>query len=273
MKQSIIGFIFLFSVQILIAQSKEYGTVGDQSLNDNFIKVIQIVYPEFAFSPDAKSFESRIKKYYTVPKAAANRAREMGLDKSPQVQQELALLYQTIEEKYLSALYYNEINNSTQVTIEESKTYYNTHLSDFTKPAEYSYLVALVYDTTKNTIIKAGEKLNYFAKSGNAQNDLKYGDKESFIIICQSNRVLTEQNREAAIIRSLNVGQISEPVLVNGMLSIFCVTGIKKEVVLPFDEVKEICAQQVKTIKINIATEQILEKAYEEYPVNMNTNK
>ncbi|MBP7076226.1 MAG: peptidyl-prolyl cis-trans isomerase [Bacteroidales bacterium] len=273
MKQSIIGFIFLFSVQIIIAQSKEYGTVGEQIINENLIKVIQIVYPEFTFSPDVKSFESRVKKYYTVPKVAAERAREMGLDKSPQVQQELALLHQTIEEKYLSALYYSEISNNIDVTIEESKNYYNTHLSDFTKPAEYSYFMALIYDTTQNTILKARDKLNSFAKSGKVESDLKYGDKESYIIIYQSNRVLTEQNREAAIIRSLNVGQISEPVLVNGMLSIFCVTGIKKEVVLPFDEVKEICAQQVKTIKINIATEQILEKAYEEYPVNMNTNK
>lgn len=270
MKTSAIIIMFLLAGYVVIF-AQPYGTVSDVPIDNFFIKTLQFVHPEFAFTPNSAAFTGKLQKAYIYDRAFAEEARKTGLDKDPEVARFLERIKHLIEDQYLARVYEKSFSSKDiTVTDAEARAFYNENIGLYTEPGEYSYLWATIHDSSKANIKSVREKLKTYSKLGSSLDEFKMGSKKTYSMAFERARAVRPGENLYEAVKSAKLMEIVGPFRSGNELFMIVVTGRSPENVKPFAEVKEICLERVRNQKGNKANSELRKRAMEQYPVSLN---
>ncbi len=250
--------------------AQNFGTVGPEKIDKDFIEALQFVYPEFAFSPDAEAFSRRIFKLYSLNRSYADEAREMGLEKDPETEAFLRKIKRIIEDAYLAGLYQNLMHQHVTVTDEEAAEYYDKHTELFTVPGVYSFLQARIFQPTHENIASVKEKLTMYAQMGESLDEFKMGAEGVYAITFERDRTVRSNDALYKRLHDAEPLEILGPFKSDDTAIMLVVIGKTPENVLPYEEVRERCRDDVHAEKTAELRRKSLEEAMKKYPVKLN---
>jgi len=267
----ITGSIFFGMMPSAHAQENfTLGHAGSQAIDQNFISALQLLSPDFGFSPNKDAFDGKLFKSYIKIKAKADIVRSLPVFKSEQVQKQLALVRQLAEEKYLASLYEkNAKETAYTVTDAEAREYYDMHILQFTQPGLYSYFTAYISDTLKNSVAEVEQQLKQYAAI--IKDNFKTGDKNSYSIIYEKEKALSANEYIYTILSKMKTGDYSMTSNGNKGLLIYMLSSKTAETVSTFDNVKDQCKAFVMNVKKEKAEQDFVESARKKYPVTLDS--
>jgi hypothetical protein len=263
--------IFLLPLIVGAQVNTLYGTVGNQVIDQTFINSLQLLSPDFGFTPNAEAFKVRLLKNYVLVKTKADAFRSRPAYKSDAVQKELAMIKQLAEDKYLATLYDRHQNDSVLIVSDaEARAYYDTHILQFTQPGHYSYFTAYVADTLKNSVPSVLNQLKQYAAI--IKEDFKTGDKSTYYVTYEKDKSVSANDFNHSILSKLKTGEHSLAANGGGNAVIVYMLGNKtQEVVTSFDKVKEQCKAMVTNAKRDKLVQDFVESAQRKYPVTLDS--
>jgi len=268
-----IVFVIITFVLIETASAQVlYGSVGEQKINSNFLTNVQLLYPDFALTPRKDVFVKNLEKLYILPKVNGDEARKRGLDTIPEIKAEIEFIKQLAEDKYLDFLLKSSKQTVVEVTQEEMKNYYAQHIMEFTPPAQFSFLKATLYDTSAVAIKAVKQKLDTYSKDETQLDEFKMGNKESYVIGFEKNKLVYPTQPEFKSLQGLQVKKTSEVMVESGFKVIYCITSKSDVTPKRFEEVREICRNNVQNQKQTLLNEALRKTALDKYPVFLDSN-
>ena len=269
-KMLLIGGIFLLPLAIFAQTNTVYGTVGNQLIDQTFINGLQLLSPEFGFTPNADAFKSRLFKTYVLTKAKADLVKTRPVYKADATQKLISMIRQLAEEKYLASLYDRSQTETTiPVNDAEARAYYDTHILQYTEPGRYSYFVAYVNDTLKTPVRTVINQLNQYAAV--IKEDFKTGDKNSYYITFEKDKSVSANDFVYAMLSKLKSGEYTIEPNGGSAVMIYMLGAKTPEVVTSFDRVKEQCKGMVINVKREKAAQDFIESVQKKYPVTLDS--
>ena len=267
MYMRVIIVFFLVACPALFAEP--YGTVGDVPIDDFFLRTLQFVHPEFSFTPDSAAFVRKLQKFYIYELAFADEARKVGLDKDPEVKAALERIKMLIENAYL-AKEYSKYMASQKLTVsdKEARAFYENNINQFTEPGIYSYLWAILHDTTEANIEAVREKLITYVKLGTALDEFKMGSPGTYSMAFEREQTIRPGDPLYEKVHDSQPGEVIGPFNSEGQMMMIVVVERTPEKVIPFSEVKEVCRQNVRAKKLAVAMDKIRKNAMKKYPIS-----
>lgn len=243
--------LVLLVIGILIGgftNAQTIGYVGNKSIDNDFLTQIQFVYPEFSFSNDSAEFINRLKKSYLYQIAYAEKARALNLDKDSVAAKNIYNIQKLIEDKYLAVLYLNYFyKQEFDVTKDEVYNYYNQNIYQFVEPGVYSYIWAIITDSSENNLKFVNDKIKELVKSDKNSEKLKKEVSDKYAILVEIDLTVRPNHFLYSRLRNTNKGNIVGPFYENGQLVLLAVLDVIPEKLIPFSQVEEFCRQ--KTIE------------------------
>lgn len=270
MKKILLLALLMWNLTPILAQ-QVYGTIGAQKIDSSFLQAMHLLYPSFTLTPNAALFKKGLNNLYVQTKASADEARKLGIDKDTAIQKQLALVKQLAEDKWLELIMKTKMATPPTVTDAEAKDYYNQHLAEFTNPGKYSFLMAVLYDTSATNIKAAKQALETYAKSGNPPVGLKVGNTSTYLLTFEKNREIFPNQGNMGVVKTLKPLQISQPVTNGSNKIMFCVITKQDDQQLPFEQVKTLCRNQVLNEKTNAQATEATKQAMDKYPIELDT--
>ncbi len=249
---------------------QKVGTIGKNQIDDVFLSTLQFVHPEFAFSPDSLDFTRRLFKSYILPEAYADTARKLGLDKDPEIKRQLEIVKRLAENNYLAMIYQKKQVITCDITDAEAKQYYDVNRAQFTEPGTYSFLQAYISDTSKATIKKVKDMLMTYSKMGTSLDQFKIGAEGQYSINFEKNLTLRPTDTYYKYLKNAKPNELVGPIKIDINIIMLVLIEMTPEKTKSFNEVKEICRQNVKMEKSNLKELEFRKKATDKYPIKLN---
>ncbi len=270
MRISVLVVVYVFFTgKALFAQTNVVlGKVGHQVIDQNFIDVMQILNPEFGYTPDSAAFAQRLFKAYSLIEANAEKARIKKLNENSEVKKNIELIRQLAEDRYLSFLLGKGTDIIYGATDEEALAYYNVHSALYTIPGTYSYFVATISDTVSHPIADVKKQLKQYASF--VTDEFKAGDGNSLQISFQKDKKLTPDFSEFEMMSKLRENDFAEIVTKENTKVLYLLIKKTASQIDPFQSVKENCKGNVINEKRIRANDDFVKSVWEQFPLLLN---
>lgn len=210
----------------------------------------------------------------------SDKAREVGLDKDPELQR---IINKVVNFHLARAYVHKYVKEAIQVSEDEALKWYENHRSDFTEPEKLS--IRQIFLSTngpevspkedKKALaqlllerIQKGEDFGVLSEGFSDDEDLKNkGGNLGYI----ARGALSPEYEDAVF--GLDVGQVSPIIEGSYGYSIFKNEGRKPETVKPFDEVRDTVIEVITQEKENERFLKTEKQLYEEYQVQVFEDK
>lgn len=254
-----------------IAQQTSIGTIGNQPIDNNFLKNIQTVWPQFTFVHDTAALKAVLTKLYSVNRSTTDAAHK-NLPKTDSIFAQIEQAKQLLEIKILSEYYLQKQIDAVTVSEAEVVKYYNENKQRFTQPAEASFFQIMLNDTSKQSISEI-KKLIDERKDLKGEALQASGTKNNEYSISYESYVFTKEFRLLQqIVAATQPGKLSPVVSEKGSGSfrMYYTLSYKPERIKTLEEAKDEC----KADLINTKRQQIIDTFYADatinYPVKLN---
>jgi|ERR1043165_715178 hypothetical protein len=272
MKYFITGALIISAPFFCVLKAQTFGKVGEQQIDQKFVDAVQLLNPDFALSQSAETFKAMVTKNYALPIFYAEEARKMGLDKNPEIIKEIELVKQLAENKLLTFLYEKHKADSLIVSDADGLAYYQQHKSEFTIPANYTYIHATIFDSTAANLRLIYKKLEPYTKGTPATEEIKEFIKGVYFLTYESNRTVYPYMPEYAAMKDLPLKTISKPTRQGDDLNFYVIISGTPAGLKPFEMVKEQCKEQVRNARIATVDDKLKRQAIEKYPVTLSSD-
>lgn len=260
------GSIFLLSLHSHAQGNFVLGKIGNQIIDQHFIAAVQLLNPDFGFTPDKEAFQVRLFKNYIRAKARAEIVRTRPIYRSDEVKKQIELVRQLAEDKYLATLYEGpSVPSDITVTDAEARMYYDVHIVQFTQPGQYSYYKAIIIDSTKTSVSDVVTQLYQYATI--IKENFKTGDKSIYYVTYEKDATLNASDPAYLILSKLKPKEYISVSNGGAGVMIYMLTARTPEVVEPFEKVKEQCVANVMNVKREQADQQFVISAQQKYPI------
>jgi len=228
-------------------KNKEIITV-DKSLIDN----IQLLHPDFFFSPDSLILNNNLMKYYINEKISGDDPLKSKLINDTIIIKKRDLFLKMAEDLYWHNMLINE-RNKLQVTVSENEllTYYKNNLDKFKKPYTFSFWQAWVTTDDEEIIDLVKSKLQKMSKVlPKPEDEISKYSEESFAINFEFPCQFSMEYPLYPHLISSKINEIAGPFSVETSTVFIVMKERSGGETQPFDEAKMQCELELKQKKI-----------------------
>ena len=246
-------------------------TVDEKEMDDNLIQSIKQLQPDFGLLGDSTLVVSKVLKFYTYRKYLTQLAREQSLDTLTELSTKLAVAKKTLEERMIAEYYGEYITNKIAVSEAEAKQYYETDKLHYSTPGKCDVIYIETSDTSKKLITelkKIGEE-NAILPAEQRMNLKKYND-----IYLIKNYQIYSNTEHYPFLKELFSAKPKAwigPFFYKDISRYVYFLIIKKEMetFTPYESVKDMCIQNLRSIKYSLLVEQLNAEALKKYPIRV----
>ena len=159
-----------------------WGAVGSVRIDDAFLGGVQLIHPEFYFSPDPKTFTENLNRFYAFPKLEAEWCREREREAADRQSVALPRVRSIARVRYLASLWSRFADAETSVSDEEARHYYESHRGEFLSEGTFSVLLALLDHHGRQTQRLAKAALKDAVRSSGDYEELKLRERDFTIV-------------------------------------------------------------------------------------------
>lgn len=264
-----LGCIILFNSLAVFGQAAPKVVVAGKTLDNNAVKAIQAVQPGFSLYGDSASIAAGVLKYYTFNKFLAAKAKKEGLDTTKQMREQITFAKQALEEKFLADAYSERLLGNIAVSDQEGMAYYKQNLQQFSIPGRRDFFFVQVNDTSAKTLAEV-KKFVAEKKADPGKGETKVSNERYYVTFSNyhtNNKDVPYYAEVMAAKMHTWIGPFKghgTP----GHLYYYVLDGVE-ETFTPYETVKEVCLQNVRSYKVNALMEQWNTEAQKMYPVKV----
>jgi hypothetical protein len=251
-------------------KAQDIGTVGSTVINDEFVTAMKFVHPDFFLMSDSVFVQQNLGKSYVLPMILADTARKLGLDKEPSVKRQLDIVRKIVEDSYLAMIYEQNAIKNTEVSDIESKKYYDDHASQFTEWGYNSFLQAKITDTSAAIVKQVKDLLLSYSRKDTLLEGLRINADRKYFIYYEKRPGNMEFDPVFRSVKEAKQGEVSGPVTMGGTKMLSVLISKTPDKIKPFEEVKDLCRENVRKTKSSQAIDEYKKKAYAKYPIKVN---
>lgn len=269
----------IFSAFVLVAlihvscaaQQVAIGNIGKQTIDNNFLKNIQAVWPEFTFVHDTTALKVIFEKIYSLNHTIADNAKKQ-LPANDTIFAQVEQAKQLLEIKMLGEYYLQKQIDAITVSEAEAREYYNKNKMQYTALPSAAYFQIYLADTGKQTMATVKKMID--DRKGLKEQALQgSGEKSETLSISYESFMLTAENKYLKeIFATAQVGKFTQPFYSkdNNSFVLYYLLEYSPERIRAFEEVKTDCTGDVKNIKQQLLRTKYYQQASQNYPIKLN---
>lgn len=246
--------LFLLSITCAIAITAiaQVSTVyvNEKKLDNDAVQAIQTIQPGFSLYGDSAAIAANTLKFYTLNKYLAEKVSAVNIDTSKVLLEKIALAKQVLEQKILAEEYISRQLSTINATTQEGEAYYKAHLEQFSISGNRNFFVAQTSDTSAKTL-KEIKQFVAEKKASRNKGDTKVVNDTYFITYSN----YYSNNKQAPLYNEITLAKqdtwIGPYSLsgTNGFFYYYIMDGTP-ETHTPYEQVKDICLQNVRNQKV-----------------------
>lgn len=234
-------------------------------------KLYQYVFPELNNTGDSLNIAIQLHKLHSLNHYLASEARKKGYDTIADIKADLHKLTQVLTARYLADQYRkNAPKEIVAVSDAEVKSYYLKNKHAYTQPGYTSYIKVYLTNTAE-TEKKARELLTPYLKNlPNGPDQIKKYDGEGVLLTYDHQMPLQNGYPYYQQLLQAKKGELIGPITLPDQKVMLLVTDIKHPVEIPYEQVKDVCRNNLIQEKISQALKNQEQQSLELYPVILN---
>lgn len=267
MKKLAITLAFLSGITTcLFAQTSDSITTREIVVDKNMLDLIQLLHPEFYYSPDSAIFNKNLEKHLLNEMYLSNKATELNLINDSTLVANKDIFLDLAENLYWSSIVNKTNIEVPEITEEECLLYYNENQDKFMIPYIFDFWQTWILSPEDEKA--AVKRLKSMAKSDKIEEieKPKFSDA-SFTINFEYDRELQKSHDLYSQLVSTEINKVSEVIKI-GEASIYVIPTKKVGgTPMDFEDVKHICLQHLIAIKLKKIEEIKQKEMYELFEI------
>ena len=228
----------------------EWGRIGSITIDDEFLEALQLVHPEFFFSPDPDVFRDNLHRFFVFPRLESDRLRKDDPQLLRRESETLKVVADIARDRYLATLWADVAARDLSVTHEEARAYFDSHAEEFVTGGRYSYLLAHLEDDGDETVRRAKQAMIGMVGQVHHDDTKNSGDGFTVVHVSEMDRLQGSELFDA--LSAASEGEVFGPLWLPGRSTphLVLVTRIFPATRPDFESVRDVCIQRVKHAKL-----------------------